>query len=147
MKILDYILMVIVIGVTFSYIIEYLKNKITYKFIKRINWYQKALGKEDILIKHKGKSFVIVVDYLIDDPIYKCLLYINEELCLTGIELNHGNTNSRQLEYNHKRSETEINKLIRLTYKKYKNLYYEKYIKIDYSYESFYDKKKGDLQW
>ena len=139
MKILDYILMVIVIGVTFSYIIEYLKNKITYKFIKRINWYQKALGKEDILVKHNGKSFVIVVDYMIDDPIYKCLLYINEEISLTGIELNHGNTNSRQLEYNHKRSAREIDKLLRLAYRKLKKLHYEKELKIDYSYTSFWE--------
>lgn len=145
MKILYYILTVIIFGISFSYILEYLKNRIIYKRLKAIFYYQKLLNKDDILIKHKGKTFRIVVDYLVDDPIYKCLFYINEELCLTGIELNHGDTNSRQLEYNHKRSEKEINKLIKLTYKKYKNLYYEKYLKIDYSYESFYDDGKGGL--
>lgn len=139
MKILGYILIVIFISIVFSYVTEYLKNRTIYRRLKRINWYQKSLGKNDILIKYNNKSFVIIVNYLIDDPIYKCLLYINEELCLTGIELNHGNTNSRQLEYNHKRSESEIDKLIKLAYKKYKNLYYEKYLKIDYSFTSFWE--------
>lgn len=139
MKILNYILIVVIISITYNCVAEYLKNRINYRRLKRINWYQKALGKNDVLIKHNNKSFVIIVDYIIDDPIYKCLLYINEELCLTGIELNHGNTNSRQLEYNHKRSESEIDKLIKLTYKKYKNLYYEKYLKIDYGFTSFWE--------
>lgn len=139
MKILGYILIVIFISIVFNYVTEYLKNRTIYRRLKRINWYQKSLGKNDILIKYNNKSFVIIVNYLIDDPIYKCLLYINEELCLTGIELNHGNTNSRQLEYNHKRSESEIDKLIKLAYKKYKNLYYEKYLKIDYSFTSFWE--------
>ena len=139
MKILNYILIVVIISITYNCVAEYLKNRINYRRLKRINWYQKALCKNDVLIKHNNKSFVIIVDYIIDDPIYKCLLYINEELCLTGIELNHGNTNSRQLEYNHKRSESEIDKLIKLTYKKYKNLYYEKYLKIDYGFTSFWE--------
>lgn len=139
MKILNYFLIVVIISITYNCVAEYLKNRINYRRLKRINWYQKALGKNDVLIKHNNKSFVIIVDYIIDDPIYKCLLYINEELCLTGIELNHGNTNSRQLEYNHKRSESEIDKLIKLTYKKYKNLYYEKYLKIDYGFTSFWE--------
>ena len=139
MKILNYILIVVIISITYNCVAEYLKNRINYRRLKRINWYQKALGKNDVLIKHNNKSFVIIVDYIIDDPIYKCLLYINEELCLTGIELNHGNTNSRQLEYNHKRSESEIDKLIKLTYKKYKNLYYEKYLKIDYGFTSYWE--------
>ena len=139
MKILNYFLIVVIISITYNCVAEYLKNRINYRRLKRINWYQKALGKNDILIKHNNKSFVIIVDYIIDDPIYKCLLYINEELCLTGIELNHGNTNSRQLEYNHKRTESEIDKLNKLTYKKYKNLYYEKYLKIDYGFTSFWE--------
>ena len=139
MKILNIVILSIPIGIIGNYLYEYLHNRITCNRLKLIHRYQKILNIEDIMIRHRRKTFYIVVDYLIDDPIYKCKLYINEELCLTGIELNHGNTNSRQLEYNHKRSAREINKLLRLAYRKLKKLYYEKELKIDYSYTSFWE--------
>ena len=135
MKLLDIIVLSIIIGIIYSYVWEYLHNRIIYNRLKYITRYQKRFKKDDIMIRHKGKVFYIVVDYLIDDPIYKCKLYINEELCLTGIELNHGSTNSRQLEYNHDRSWIEIDKLLKLAYKKY----YKQYTKVDYSFKSFWE--------
>ena len=125
--------------ITGTLIEEYIRKRVTYKRLKLINRYQRITACDRVLIKHKGKWFEIVVDYFVNDPIYKCKMYINEELVLTGIELNHGKTNSRQMEYNHNRSEAEINKLLKLAYNKMKKKYYNQELKIDYSFKSFWE--------
>ena len=139
MRIIYIIGLGIIAGIIGSRVHEYLNKRRVYNQLKLIHRYLKIMDMDDIMIMHKGKVFYIVVDSLTEDPIYKKLLYVNEELVLTAYELNHGNTNSRQLEYNHDRSEYEIDKLQRLAYKKLKRLYYEKYLKVDYSFKSFWE--------
>ena len=139
MIIINIIVLGVIAGIIGSILHEYLNKRRVYTQLKLIHRYLKIMDMDDIMIRHKGKVFYIVVDSLPEDPIYKKLLYVNEELVLTAYELNHGNTNSRQLEYNHDRSEYEIDKLQRLAYKKLKRLYYEKYLKVDYSFKSFWE--------
>lgn len=139
MRIIDIIGLGVIAGIIGSRVHEYLNKRRVYNQLKLIHRYLKIMDMDDIMIRHKGKVFYIVADSLTEDPIYKKLLYVNEELVLTAYELNHGNTNSRQLEYNHDRSEYEVDKLQRLAYKKLKRIYYEKYLKVDYSFKSFWE--------
>ena len=138
MKIILAIILACAVSVLLSFILEYLYEKRVYKELKYINHYLRVLKKESILIRHKGKSFFITVDRKIADPVYVYTLYINDELVLDAYALNHGATDSRQLEYSDKRSQFEINRLQRLAFKKLKHLYYDEYLKIDFSYTSFY---------
>lgn len=139
MRIIDIIGLGVLAGIIGSRLYEYLNKKYVYSQLKLIHRYLKIMDMDDIMIRHNGKVFYIVVDSLPEDPIYKKLLYVNEELVLTAYELNHGNTNSRQLEYNHDRSEYEVNKLQKLAYKKLKRMYHEKYLKVDYNFTSFWE--------
>ena len=132
---------ILLIGVIGSKLYEYLNKRRVYNQLKLMHRYLKAMDMDDIMIRYKGKVFYIAVDSLPESPrhIYKKLLYVNEELVLTAYELDHGNTNSRLLQYNHNRSEYEVDKLQRLAYKKLKRMYYEKYLKADYSFKSFWE--------
>lgn len=139
MRIIDIIGLGVLAGVIGSRLYEYLNKRRVYNQLKLIHRYLKIMNMNGIVIRHKGKVFYIAVDSLPEDPVYKKLLYVNEELVLTAYELNHGNTNSRQLEYNYDRSEYEVDKLQRLAYKKLKRMYYKKYLKVDYSFKSFWE--------
>lgn len=139
MRIIDIIGLGVLAGVIGSRVWEYLKKKRVYNQLKYMHRYLKILNMDDVMLRIKGKVFYIKVDSIIKDPVYKKLLYINKELVLTAYALNHGNNDSRQLEYNHDRSEYEVNKLQKLAYKKLKRMYYEKYLKVDYSFKSFWE--------
>ena len=139
MKVILIILAVCLVGYIGSIVHEYFYERHIYRELKFINRYLFLLEKDNVFIRHKGKAFIINVDYFINDPVYRYKLYINDELVLTAYALNHGAYDSRQLEYNHKRSELEINKLSHLAFKKLKRMYYDKYLKVDYNYTSFYE--------
>lgn len=120
-----------------SCIYEKVSNKNICKKLKLINRYLIKLKEKEIAVMYNGKILFVTVKSAIEDPVYKKLFYINDELVLTAYELNHGSTNSVQLEYSEIRYDREINKIIKLTLKKLKKSYYNKHLKINYDYELY----------
>lgn len=130
-----YIISVMMLSVLINNIYDFFYNKFLHSKIWDIGFYIRQLNFETYTFTYKNKEFCI--EYKDDkDKYFECVeLFINNECALKIFILEHTFRKSRRFDYNTKRNDVEIRKIIKSAHKGLKKDYYKK-LSDDYSTSS-----------
>ena len=105
---------------------DFFHNKFLHSKLWDIGFYIRNLNFETYTFTYKNKEFCI--EYKDDkDEYFECVeLFINNECALKIFILEHTFRKSRRFDYNTKRNDVEIRKIIRAAHKSLKKDYYKK---------------------